>query len=129
MSDARRLDVLANIGRVMIERQLVLASKRPQEALDDIWVLGYCFGVFDALAQRAGLKQYTDGFALITIGFIELMSDHQQGADRVRQALDNQTDARSERGNRAAGTDMFGWFADTNKPPMCLFDHLTARMP
>jgi hypothetical protein len=128
MSDAKKLDQIANIGRVMIERQLVLAAKTPEEALSDIWVLGYCFGMFDAMAQRAELDQYSEGFALITISFLQLMSDHTEAADKVRQALDNQNDARFEQGNRTAGADLFAWFADTNKSPLSLYDYLKREL-
>ena len=97
MSDKRekttqQLDALANLGRDLIGMQLALASKEPKEALKDFWVLGYCFGVFDAMAQRAKLDQYTEGIALITIGFLLLLSGPLEGADKVRQGLDNQTD-------------------------------------
>ena len=105
--------------------QLALASKEPTEALKDFWVLGYCFGVFDAMAQRAKLDQYTEGIALITIGFLLLMSGPMEGAEQLRQALDNQTAPDFARGNRTGGDDLFAWFADRNKAPMSLFNQLT----
>src|SRR5690349_3704122 len=64
-----RLVELANIGAGLIQLQLTLASQIPDQAMIDRWVLGYCFGVFDALVQRHNLDQYTDGIALITFGF------------------------------------------------------------
>ena len=129
MTDVEKLDGLANIARIMIERQLVLASKSPGEALTDPWALGYCFGMFDAMAQRAELDQYNEGFALITLGFIALMADHLEGAERVRRAVAGQTDPRFIRGNRTAGAELFAWFADRDKAPMSLFDHFTSTSP
>ena len=130
MSDKRKkttqhLDELAKLGRDLIGMQLTLASKEPKEALNELWVVGYCFGIFDAIAQRAKLDQYPEGIALITIGFELLLSGPLEGAAKVRQALDNQTDPDFARGNRTAGTDLFAWFADTNKAPMSLFNQLT----
>jgi hypothetical protein len=40
---------IAGIGRDMIAIQLDLASKQPMEALNDTWVLGYCFGFASAV--------------------------------------------------------------------------------
>jgi hypothetical protein len=42
---ARRWNDLYGIGRDMIAIQLDLPSKQPEEALNDTWVLGYCFGM------------------------------------------------------------------------------------
>ena len=120
MSD--KLDELAEMGHFLIGIQLFLTSKKPKEALHDLWVLGYCFGLFDAMAQRAKLDQYTDGIALITIGFLLLLSKPLKGAEKIRQALDNQTDPDFARVAQAA---LFAWCADRNKAPMSLFNQLT----
>jgi hypothetical protein len=126
-----KLYKIAGIGRDMIAIQLDLASKQPKEALNDTWVLGYCFGMLDALAQRAKLDQYPDGLGLITSGFIELISggqpnrtDELLGADMVKKALDSQADTRFLEGNQAGGTDLFAWCADTKKAPLALSSHL-----
>jgi hypothetical protein len=107
-----------------------------REALIAPWVLGYCFGMFDALAQRGNLDQYTEGLLLITDDFIELMSGGQPhrpdtlmlGADMVKKALDSQTDARDLQGYQTGGTDLFAWCADTSKSPLSLFNHLTSTV-
>ena len=71
MADTENWKVSSSIGRPLVAMQFELASKKPAEALQSLWVLGYCFGTFDALAQRAKLDQYTEGLALITIGFLK----------------------------------------------------------
>ena len=127
--DVKKLDDLAKIPRIMIERQLELTSKSPEQALSDPWALGYCFGMFDAMAQRAELDRYNEGFVLITLGFIALMADHVEGAERVRRAVAGKTDPRFVEGNRTASAEMLAWFADRNKAPISLFDHLTSTSP
>ena len=127
MTEVKKLDELAEVGVGLIEIQLLLAGKQSVEALNDFWVLGYCFGVFDALAQRARLDQYTEGLELITLGFDRLMSDHLAGADKVKIVLDNQTDPYIAQGMQTGGSDLFAWFANTNKAPTALANHLTSQ--
>lgn len=124
--DAKDLNELAKFGCKFIDMQLMLASTSGKQVLSDDWCLGYCFGVFDALAQRRDLDQYTEGLALITIGFGLLCDDHLAGAERVGQAIDRQGDATFLDGNQTGGRDMFAWFTDTQKIPMALFNRVTA---
>src|SRR5262245_6027055 len=112
----------------MIEIQLTLASKETDAELTDLWILGYCFGLFDAMGRRAKLEHKSaEGLFLITLGFSLLMGGHSAGAGKVRQALDNQTDHRFTEGNRTGGSDLFAWFADANKPPMGLCTYVRTQ--
>jgi hypothetical protein len=126
MADAERLEGIADIGRRMIEWQLALATKEPGQALKDLWGLGYCFGVFDALAQRAKLDDGAEGFGLITISFLGLanLSEQMTAANWVRRALDSQTNASFQQGAVAGVSDIFRWLADTSEHPKALFEHL-----
>lgn len=124
MTDVKVLDELARLGREMIQAQLFLASKEPQEAVRDRWVLGYCFGVFDALGQGRKLDQYTGGIALISIGFSLLLSDHLEGAGKVGDVIDNQTDPQIMEGIQAGGADVYNFLQDTSKAPLALFGYL-----
>jgi hypothetical protein len=63
--------------------------------IDQLWVLGYCFGVLDAVRQTAELEESGEGVALIAVGFFLLMAD-----------------------------DMFAWLADTAKAPTGLSKHV-----
>jgi hypothetical protein len=125
LAETDKIGVFAKIGCEMIELQLTLASKETSSALTDLWALGYCFGVFDAMGQRAKLDQHTDGFSLITVGFFNLMSGPEPGGERLRVALDNQTNPLFISGNRTGGSDVFAWFSDQNKQPTGLVKYLT----
>lgn len=127
MADAERLEEIANIACSMIALQLTLSSNEPTTALKDQWCLGYCFGAFDALAQRAKLDEGAEGFGLLTIGFLSLFDfgDHMKAADCVRRALDSQTNPTFQQGAVSGGTEIFTWLADTSKAPNALFEHLT----
>ena len=75
MADADRLGKIASIGQDLITTQLTMAAQTPSQALEGTWVLGYCFGIFDALAQQADLDDEAEGFSLITLGFLGLFAD------------------------------------------------------
>ena len=127
MTNTERIDGLAELGCGMIQAQLTLASQSAQQALQDLWVLGYSWGFFDAASQRAKLDQYSEGLLLATVGFNALVAgsfDLMSGAENVRRALDLQTDAHFRDGCTVGGNDLFTWLADTTKAPMSLFNHL-----
>jgi hypothetical protein len=116
------------MARVLLNAQFFLGCRQPKEALNDTWVLGYCFGFLDAMVQRAKLDQYSEGFALITIAFMALLPDNPKlGAEKVDRALDSQTDPRFMEGRRAGGGDFFNWLADGKIPPTSLALHLGSR--
>jgi hypothetical protein len=125
MADADRLGKIASIGQDLITTQLTMAMQTPSQALEGGWVLGYCFGIFDALAQQADLD---DGavFSLITLGFIGLFADpaDPEAAMFVRRSLDGQDNPRFQEGAAAGGNDVFVWVADRAKAPKALFEHL-----
>jgi hypothetical protein len=126
MADADRLGKIASIGQDLITTQLTMAMQTPSQALEGGWVLGYCFGVFDALAQQAELDDGADGFSLITQGFLGLFADpaDPEAAMFVRRSLDNQDNPRFQEGAAAGGNDVFVWVADRMKAPNALFVHL-----
>ena len=125
MADADRLGKIASIGQDLITTQLAMATQTPSQALEGGWVLGYCFGIFDALAQQADLD---DGavLSLITLGFIGLFADpaDPEAAMFVRRSLDSQDNPRFQEGAAPGGNDVFVWVADRAKAPKALFEHL-----
>ena len=127
MADADRLGKIASIGQDLITTQLTMATQTPSQALEGTWVLGYCFGIFDALAQRADLDDDAEVFSLITLGFLGLFADlaDPEAAEFVRRSFDRQDNPRFHEGAAAGGTDVFVWVADRAKPPNALFEHLT----
>lgn len=125
MVDAERLGKIASIGQDLITTQLTMAMETPSQALEGGWVLGYCFGVFDALAQQAELDDDAV-FSLITRGFLGLFADpaDPEAAMFVRRSLDYQDNPRFQEGAAAGGSDVFVWIADRAKAPKALFEQL-----
>src|SRR5215831_3767146 len=120
-----RPEVLAHIARTLLAIQFHLASKEPAIALSDKWVLGYCFGMFDAFGQRAKLEPYRECFRLITIGFAALMPDTPKlGTEMAYHALHCQTVQRFADGRQTGGDDYSTWLVDTAKPPLSLCEYL-----
>lgn len=126
MADAERLGKIASIGQDLITTQLTMAMETPSQALESGWVLGYCFGVFDALAQQAELESDDDVFSLITLGFLGLFADpaDPEAAMFVRRSLDYQDNPRFQEGAAAGGNDVFVWVADREQAPKALFEKL-----
>ena len=100
------LPQIAQFGVIFIERQFEELSMTAAKAAQDIWGLGYCFGVFDALGQRASLERYTGGLALLTIGFLRLFADNDAGPNQLSRAFDNQTDPSFAEGNVLGGSEI-----------------------
>lgn len=126
MDDTERLGKIASIGQDLITTQLAMAMETPSQALESGWVLGYCFGVFDALAQHADLDDDA-AFKLITLGFLGLFADpaDPEAAMFVRRSLDYQDNPRFQEGASFGGNDVFVWVADRAKAPKALFEQLS----
>jgi hypothetical protein len=123
MANLKRLDELAGIGRDFIGLQFRLTPDELMHSIDQLWVLGYCFGVLDAVRQKAQLGDAVEGLSLVAVGFFLLMSDEAKAADMMRQALNRQEDPRFAHGSLRGGEDMFAWFADTTQSPRGLSEH------
>jgi hypothetical protein len=124
MTDIQKLDELGRLGRDLIEVQLVLASKKAKDALNDLWVLGYFYGVFDALGQAAKLAQNKEDIVLIQIGFSLLLGDHLEGADAVGLVIHNQKNSALMKGITAGGGDIYKFLADKSQAPLSLSAYL-----
>src|SRR5215211_2361839 len=122
MADADRLVKIASIGQDLITTQLTMAMQTPSQALEGTWVLGYCFGIFDALAQQADLDDAAEAFSLVTLGFRGLFADpaDPEAAAFIRRSLDSQENPRFQEGAAAGGTDVFVWADDRTKAPVAL---------
>lgn len=127
MSDTDRLEKIASIGQDLITTQLTMAMETPSQALESGWVLGYCFGVFDALAQQAELEDENEVINLITLGFLGLFADpaDPEAAMFLRRSIDYQDNPRFQEGAAAGGNDVFVWVADRAQAPKALFEHLS----
>lgn len=124
MTDLKKLNEYASIGRDFIGLQFRLTPDDVTRSIDQLWVLGYCFGVLDAVRQTAQLEESGEGLALIAVGFFLLMADEAKGADMMRHALSRESDARFAQGSLQGGNDMLAWLADTAKAPAGLSKHV-----
>lgn len=126
MDDTERLGKIASIGQDLITTQLTMAMEMPSQALESGWVLGYCFGVFDALAQHADLDDNAV-FKLITLGFLGLFADpaDPEAAMFIRRSLYYQDNLRFQEGAAAGGTDVFAWAENRAIAPKALFEQLS----
>jgi hypothetical protein len=124
MADLKRLNEFASIGRDFIGLQFRLTPDDVTRSIDQLWVLGYCFGVLDAVRQTAELEESGEGLAVIAVGFFLLMANEAKGADMMRQALNHESDPRFAQGSLQGGNDMFAWLADTAKAPTGLSKHV-----
>jgi hypothetical protein len=127
LANNEQVSDVARIGVEMISMQLELSSTSAEHALGHLWALGYCFGVFDALGQRAKFDQYTDGLLLMTIGFQYLVSDIMGGADKLGLAIDSQGDNEFADGSKLGGSEIYAWLADSKNIPLGLQSWLRAR--
>jgi hypothetical protein len=123
MADLKKLNEYASIGRDFIGLQFRLTPDDVTRSIDQLWVLGYCYGVLDAVRQTAQLEEPGEGLALIAVGFFLLMADAAKGADMMRHALNLENDARFAQGSLQGGNDMLAWLADTAKAPAGLSKH------
>lgn len=105
MADLKRLNEFASIGRDFIGPQFKLTPDNATRSIDQLWVLGYCYGVLDAVRQTAQLEEPDEGVALIAVGFFLLMVDEANGADMMRQALKHASDPRFVQGSLLGGTE------------------------
>jgi hypothetical protein len=60
---------VAEIGYGLIEVQFILSSLTAVEVIENLWVLGYCFGVFDASIQAAKMDPRAMDFWRCPMGF------------------------------------------------------------
>jgi hypothetical protein len=112
-----RVETLAKIGASLIGVQIE-AVEIPLSAITaDAFVFGYCFGLFDAMAQMAGLDQFTEGVALMGAGFGKIVDDPKAGAGLFHEALEMHDDADFQAGSESGADDLAAWAADANAMP------------
>ena len=125
MVDLKRLDELASVGRDFIGLQFGLTPDDLMQSIDQLWVLGYCYGVLDAVRQKAQVGDVVEALSLVAVGFFLLVSDEAKGADMMRQAINRQEDPRFAQGSLRGGEDMVAWLADTTKSPRGLSEYFS----
>jgi hypothetical protein len=122
-----RIETLARIGSSLAGVQFDAASFQPSDLTGDPWTFGYCFGLFDAMAQYARLDQYSDGARMMSNAFGKLVGDEARGLEIFGRAVDLQSDGDFSAGSASGGDDLQAWADDANALPTGLARHLSSR--
>ena len=112
-----RIETLANIGSSLLGVQLEAGELGPADIAENSWVMGYCFGLFEAMARYASLDQYTDGMRMMSLGFGRVVGAAPQGPVLFRLALDKQEDHAFQEGAAVGEADLLAWADDANALP------------
>jgi hypothetical protein len=112
-----RLDTLAKIGASLLGVQFDAVKIEAADIAGDAWVFGYCFGLFDAMAQYAKLDQSTEAAPMISAGFGKLVNDIPRGKDLFKQAVTRLDEPAFNEGYDGGGIDLLAWAADADALP------------
>lgn len=112
-----RVDTLAKIGASLISVQFEAVEIGADALENDRFAHGYCFGVFDAMAQCAAMDQFSDGAATIAAGFTKLTSDRARGQALFDSAMARMDEPAFSSGYERGAADLMAWAADANALP------------
>ncbi len=112
-----RVETLAKIGASLLGVQFEAVEIGGADISGDEFVHGYCFGLFDAMAQCARLDQYSDGAAMISEGFAKLVGDKDGGAGLFARAMDRMDEPGFSKGYETGASDLMAWAKDANALP------------
>lgn len=89
----------------------------PEGALDD-WSIGYVAGASDAVLQKNGIGQDVNGFAVMTLIFVEVFG-LERGPDFFGKfmRLQQQRNQAVHDGMETGGRDVFGWMDNSIQVP------------
>jgi hypothetical protein len=122
-----KVDTLARIGSTLLGAQFPPHANGPTALLNDEWVLGYCFGLLDAMAQYARLEQFSEGAALLRGGFGLLVGTPAEGALLVDRALEMMGRDVFSSGMAAGEADVLAWADNAQATPQHLAEHFIAQ--
>ena len=112
-----RISTLARIGVTLCGVQIEATNIAARDVIRDPYVFGYCFGVFETMAQMAGLEQYSEGAKLMETALGELVENDAVGPHLFRVALGQRQEADFAAGAAAGEQDVEAWYADANAMP------------
>jgi|APCry1669190591_1035303.scaffolds.fasta_scaffold54402_1 hypothetical protein len=121
-----KVEALARIGSTLLGAQFPPHEQGASALLSDQWVLGYCFGLFDAMAQYARLDQFTEGAALMRTGFGSLVGTEAEGQVLFTRALDLMGQNLFASGMAAGEGDLMKWAGNAHDTPQKLAEHFIA---
>jgi hypothetical protein len=112
-----RVETLAKIGASLISVQFEAVEFSPDALEHDLFAHGYCFGLFDAMAQCARMDQFSDGAATIAEGFTKLTSDRARGQALFDSAMARMDEPSFSGGYERGAADLMAWAGDANALP------------
>jgi hypothetical protein len=112
-----RVETLAKIGASLLGVQFDATEIATGELEGDAFAFGYCFGLFDAMAQCAKLDQFSDGATMIANGFGKLVNDGARGKTLFAGAIERVEEPEFSSGYERGAADLMAWAADANKLP------------
>ncbi len=121
-----KVDTLAKIGSSLLSVQIEAFDVEAGRISKDLWVLGYCFGLFDCMAQYARLDQFTEGTALMRSGFGKLVGSEPNGAALFEQAVGAVESPIFNEGMAAGEADLLAWADNVHAQPSALTRHMEA---
>jgi hypothetical protein len=122
-----RIETLSKIGASLIGVQIEAARIGPADLARDPYVFGYCFGLFETMAQIAGLEQYSEGAAAIEAAFAKVVDDADAGPRLFRLALEMKIDADFVAGAEEGDREFAAWVDDANAVPTGIARHTQGR--
>lgn len=122
-----KVETLARIASTLLGAQFPPQANGVNAVLHDEWVMGYCFGMMDAMAQYARLDQFTEGAALMRAGFGELVGAPAEGALLFERALDMMGRELFTSGMAVGEADIMAWAANAHATPEKLAAHFVAK--
>ena len=112
-----RVETLVRIGVTLCGVQIEATQISARDLLKDSFVIGYCFGLFETMAQMAGLEQYSEGAKLMETALGKLVENDAVGPHLFRVALGQRQEADFAAGAAAGEQDVEAWYADANAMP------------
>ena len=112
-----RVETLVRIGVTLCGVQIEATQISARDLLKDSFVIGYCFGLFETMAQMAGLDQYSEGVVFMERAFGQLVNAPDAGAALFRSALEARGDADFSAGAEAGEKDLEAWYANADAMP------------
>jgi hypothetical protein len=122
-----KVETLARIGSTLLGAQFPPHEQGASALLGDEWVLGYCFGLFDAMAQYARLDQFTEGVTLMRSGFALLVGVDAEGSVLFDRALEHMGRDLFASGMAAGEADLMTWAGHAQATPEKLAAHFVAQ--
>ena len=118
---------IAETAAMVIDHQLSLTDETAWGAMHHIWVVGYCHGAFEAVAQHHKMDK-VETYALITIAFNELLLDG-SGEKRLGLSLRLQDNKLFLQGKAHGFDDFTRFVASTDFQPLSLTNFFVVGMP